>query len=178
MKDMLAAGTDTSAVSNEWAMAEVIRNPEIQRKLHEEFDAVIGRDRNVEESDLFNLPYLMCVVKESMRMHAPAPFTIPREAMSDTTLNGYHIAKGTRVLINIFSLGRSEENWTDPLTFNPERWRNENLTSFNDPAIRILVFGYGRATVPGVPSRYHHGALHVGASDSWVCVVVATRRHR
>lgn len=147
--DMVAAGTDTSAVSNEWAMSEIIRNPEIQRKLHAELDAVIGRDRNVEESDLLRLPYLMCVIKESLRMHPPGPFTIPREAMSDTTIHGYHIAKGTRVIINLFSLGHSSENWSDPFTFNPDRWKDGNLTSFFDPAMRIAVFGYGKRQCPG-----------------------------
>lgn len=145
----MAGATDTSAVTNEWAMAEIIRDPRIQRKLQEEIDGVVGRDRNVTESDLSAFPYLMCVVKETFRLHPAGPFAIPREAMADTSLNGYHIPKGTRVLINIFSLGRSAETWTEPLSFQPERWQNESLSAIHDPGFRILPFGYGRRQCPG-----------------------------
>ncbi|KAG0605930.1 hypothetical protein M758_9G099200 [Ceratodon purpureus] len=147
--DMMAGATDTSAVTNEWAMAEIIRSPRIQRKLQEEIDNVVGRDRNVTEADVSEFPYLMCVVKETFRLHPAGPFAIPRETMADTTLNGYHIPKGTRVLINIFSLGRSAETWTEPLKFQPERWENENLSAIHDPGFRILPFGYGRRQCPG-----------------------------
>lgn len=147
--DMMAGATDTSAVTNEWAMAEIIRNPQIQRKLQEEIDSVVGLERNVEESDVSNFPYLMCVVKETFRLHPAGPFAIPRESMADTTLNGYLIPKGTRVLINIYSLGRSSETWVDPLIFQPERWANENLTAIHDSGFRILPFGNGRRQCPG-----------------------------
>ncbi|CAN6287299.1 unnamed protein product [Urochloa humidicola] len=52
MQDMIAAATDTSSVTNEWVMAEVIKNPRVLRRIQEELDAVIGRDRMVAESDL------------------------------------------------------------------------------------------------------------------------------
>jgi len=146
---MMAGATDTSAVTNEWALADIIRNPEIQRKIQEEIDSVVGVDRNVEESDLSKLPYLMCVIKETFRLHPAGPFSIPRETMTDTKLAGYHIPKGTRVLINIFSLGRSAETWSEPLKFQPERWANENLSVIQDPAFRILPFGHGRRGCPG-----------------------------
>lgn len=147
--DMMAGATDTSAVTNEWAMAEIIRNTEIQRKLQEEIDSVVGLERNVQESDINKLPYLMCVVKETFRLHPAGPFAIPRETMADTKLSGYRIPKGTRVLINIFSLGRSSETWKDPLKFQPERWANENLSAIHDMGFRILPFGYGRRQCPG-----------------------------
>ena len=67
-QDMIAAATDTSSVTNEWVMAEVIKNPHVLRRVQEELDAVIGRDRMVVESDLAHLPYLRCVVRESFRM--------------------------------------------------------------------------------------------------------------
>lgn len=149
VQDMMAGATDTSAVTNEWAMAEILRNPRIQRKLQEEIDSVVGRDRVVSEADVSAMPYLMCVVKETFRLHPAGPFAIPRESMADTTLDGYHVPKGTRLLINIFSLGRSGETWSDPLGFHPERWEEENLSAIHDPAFRILPFGYGRRQCPG-----------------------------
>ncbi|XP_062192493.1 cytochrome P450 703A2-like [Phragmites australis] len=57
MQDMIAAATDTSSVTNEWVMAEVIKNPHVLRRIQEELDAVVGRGRMVAESDLAHLLY-------------------------------------------------------------------------------------------------------------------------
>ncbi|KAJ0910809.1 putative cytochrome P450 [Helianthus annuus] len=76
VQDMIAAATDTSAVTNEWAMAEVIKHPHVLRKIQEELDNVVGPDRMVSESDLSNLNYLRCVVRETFRMHPAGPFLI------------------------------------------------------------------------------------------------------
>uniref|UniRef100_A0A453MP74 Flavonoid 3',5'-hydroxylase n=1 Tax=Aegilops tauschii subsp. strangulata TaxID=200361 RepID=A0A453MP74_AEGTS len=56
--DMFTAGTDTSSIIVEWAMAEMIKSPSIMARAQEEMDRVIGRDRRLEESDIANLPYL------------------------------------------------------------------------------------------------------------------------
>ena len=130
-------------------MMEIIRHPTVQRKIQEELDSVVGLDRNVEESDLSNLPYLMCVVKESFRLHPAAPFSIIRQSMVDTKLAGYHIPKGSRVLISYYSLGRSSETWSEPLEFIPERWAAANLANLQDPEFRIMPFGHGRRGCPG-----------------------------
>lgn len=153
----MAGATDTSAVTNEYALAEIIRHPEIQRKLHDEITSHVGLHRLVTEADLPHFPYLMQVVKETFRLHPAGPFAIPRETLAPTTLAGYHIPQGTRVLINIFSLGRSEETWKDPLEFRPERWAGENLSAIHDAGFRILPFGYGRRQCPG----YHLGTTMV-----------------
>lgn len=96
-------------------------------------------------------PNLMCVVKETFRSHSPGPFAIPRESMTDTTLDGCTIPRGTRVLINMFSLDRPQQlmrpGRTPSLTFRPERRQQGNdniLTAVHDSAFRILPLGYGR----------------------------------
>ncbi|KAE9465839.1 hypothetical protein C3L33_02249, partial [Rhododendron williamsianum] len=61
------AGTDTSAGTVEWALAEMIKNPRILKRAQKEMDRVIGRDRRLEESDLLNLPYLQAICKETLR---------------------------------------------------------------------------------------------------------------
>lgn len=146
---MMAGATDTSAVTNEWAMAEIIRNPKIQSKIRDEIDAVVGLDRTVTEADVEKFPYLMCVVKETFRLHPAGPFSIPREAMEDTKVAGYDIPKGTRVLLNFYSLGRSERTWESPGEFRPERWAGENLAQIQDSRFRIMPFGNGRRGCPG-----------------------------
>jgi cytochrome P450 len=139
----MAGATDTSAVTNEWAMAEVIRNPAIQRKIQDEIDLVVGKDRLVGEEDLYKLPYLMCVVKETFRLHPAGPFSIPRMSMKDTKLMGYDIPKGTRVLINIHSLGRSKETWVQPLMFRPERWTCPRFRTPSSESCRLGMEGGG-----------------------------------
>ncbi|CAH9095362.1 unnamed protein product, partial [Cuscuta europaea] len=106
IQDMIAAATDTSAVTNEWAMAEVIKRPRILKKIQEELDSVVGQDRMVSESDLPHLPYLRSVVRETFRTHPAGPFLIPHESTRATTISGYHIPAGTRVFINTHGLGR------------------------------------------------------------------------
>lgn len=65
------AGTETSATTSEWALAELVRHPEAMTKLQDELNAVIGPERVPQESDIANLPYLQAVVKETFRVHPP-----------------------------------------------------------------------------------------------------------
>ena len=73
MQDIIVAGTDTSAITTEWAMAELINNPKIMKKAVEEIDRVVGKERLLRESDIPNLPYLQSIVKESLRLHPAGP---------------------------------------------------------------------------------------------------------
>ena len=69
MQDLIAGGTDSSAVTIEWAISELLRKPEVLAKATEELDSVIGHGRLVTEQDIPNLPYLEAIVKETMRLH-------------------------------------------------------------------------------------------------------------
>ncbi|MBA0772496.1 hypothetical protein Gotri_007859, partial [Gossypium trilobum] len=113
IQDMIAAATDTSAVTNEWAMAEVIKHPRVLRKIQDELDSVVGPNRMVNESDLPHLNYLRCVVRETFRMHPAGPFLIPHESLRATTINGFYIPAKTRVFINTHGLGRNTKLWDD-----------------------------------------------------------------
>ncbi|KAJ0565722.1 putative cytochrome P450 [Helianthus annuus] len=154
VQDMIAAATDTSAVTNEWAMAEVIKHPHVLRKIQEELDNVVGPDRMVSESDLSNLNYLRCVVRETFRMHPAGPFLIPHESLRATEINGYYIPAKTRVFINTHGLGRNTVLWDDINVFRPER----HLTSDGSRVeishgddFKILPFSAGKRKCPGAP---------------------------
>lgn len=151
---MIAAATDTSAVTNEWAMAEVIKHPRVLHKIQEELDSVIGRDRMVCESDLAHLNYLRCVVRETFRMHPAGPFLIPHESLRDTTINGYHIPAKTRIFINTHGLGRNTKIWTDIEEFRPERhWLDDGsrVEISHGADFKILPFSAGKRKCPGAP---------------------------
>jgi cytochrome P450 len=71
-----------------------------------ELRAAIGSARNVEESDIDQLPYLQAVIKETFRRHPPGPLLLPRRAEATTEIMGHIIPKGARVLVNVWAMGR------------------------------------------------------------------------
>lgn len=157
VQDMIAAATDTSAVTNEWAMAEVIKHPRVMQKVQEELDSVIGHDRMVTESDLPHLTYLRCVVRETFRMHPAGPFMIPHESLRPTTINGYYIPAKTRVFINTHGLGRNKNVWGDAdiEKFYPERHLpidgGSRVEISHGSDFKILPFSAGKRKCPGAP---------------------------
>ncbi|KAK1412899.1 hypothetical protein QVD17_34488 [Tagetes erecta] len=146
-KDILGAGTDTSAISVEWALAELINHPNIMRKAVEEIDQVVGKNRLVQESDIPDLPYLQAIVKESLRLHPTAPMIL-RLSTQDCTVGGYRIPANTTTLVNVWSLGRDPMVWECPLEFMPERFEGKPL-DVRGQHFNLLPFGSGRRICPG-----------------------------
>ncbi|VAH08707.1 unnamed protein product [Triticum turgidum subsp. durum] len=146
--DMITAGMDTTVISVEWAMAELVRNPRVQKKLQEELDSVVGRDRVMSETDFQNLPYLMAVVKESLRLHPPTPLMLPHKASASVKVGGYSIPKGANVMVNVWAVARDPKVWSSPLEFRPERFLEESI-DIKGSDFRVLPFGAGRRVCPG-----------------------------
>ncbi|KAF2283394.1 hypothetical protein GH714_003850 [Hevea brasiliensis] len=88
--DYLTAGTDSTAVSIEWAIAEMINHPMELKKAREELERVVGKDRLVQESDVPNLPYLQAIIKETFRLHPPIPLIL-RSSIEECKVNDYTI---------------------------------------------------------------------------------------
>ncbi|KAI6691629.1 hypothetical protein NL676_028457 [Syzygium grande] len=122
IQDLIVGGTDTSAMSMEWSMSELLKNPRIYNEATRELDGIIGRERWVQEADLVNLPYINAIVKETMRLHPPGSFLPPRSASRDCKVAGYDIPKGTIVIISTWSIMRDPEHWDNPEKFSPERF--------------------------------------------------------
>ncbi|KAL3526733.1 hypothetical protein ACH5RR_011389 [Cinchona calisaya] len=148
--DLFVAGTDTTSNTLEWAMAEVLRNPEKMKKAKAELAEVIGKGKLVEEADVSRLPYLRCIVKETLRIHPPVPFLIPRRVDQDVEVCGYNVPKGSQVLVNAWAIGRDETVWENALAFKPERfWESELDIRGRD--FELIPFGAGRRICPGLP---------------------------
>ncbi|PON33578.1 Cytochrome P450, E-class, group I [Parasponia andersonii] len=147
--DMLAASMDTSATAIEWAISELIKNPRIMKKVQEELETVVGMDRVVEESDLEKLEYLDMVVKESLRLHPVAPLLLPHAAMEDCVVDGFHVPKNSRVVINIWTIGRDPNVWTEPEKFFPERFVGSSI-DIRGRDFQLIPFGSGRRGCPGL----------------------------
>ncbi|XP_031395617.1 cytochrome P450 CYP736A12-like [Punica granatum] len=147
--DMLAGSMDTSATAIEWAMAELMRNPCVMQKVQDELEKVVGLDRPIEESDLENLNYLDMVIKESLRLHPVAPLLLPHEAIEDCTINGFHIPRKSRVIVNTYAIGRDPSVWPNPELFWPERFEGSDV-DIRGRDFQLIPFGSGRRGCPGL----------------------------
>ncbi|KAK7378210.1 hypothetical protein VNO80_03648 [Phaseolus coccineus] len=151
--DVFTAGTDTSALTIEWALAELINHPDVMERAREEIDAVIGSGRLVEESDIVNLSYLQAIVKETLRIHPAGPL-IARESSESCTIWGHEIPPKTQLFVNVWAIGRDPKHWENPLEFRPERFLSEKENGKSQLDVRgqyfhLLPFGSGRRSCPG-----------------------------
>ena len=146
---MLGAGTDSTYITMEWAMAEIVRNPQVMKKLQDEVTRIAGKKARIEEVDLPQMTYLKAIIKESMRLHPTGPLLVPRESMEDTGIQGYHIPKQTRVVINVWAIGRDPEVWESPEEFRPERFMGSDV-DFKGNDFQLTPFGAGRRICPGI----------------------------
>ena len=146
-------GTDTIAVLTEWALAEVIRNPAIQRRIHEELDEAVGQHRLVQHKDIERMPYLQAVVKETLRVHPPGPLlSWARVAITATQIAGYHIPSGTTAMVNMWAITHDPTVWPQPFVFDPSRFCKDDGGVELDVLgtdLRLAPFGSGRRVCPG-----------------------------
>lgn len=121
-----AAGHETTAVTLTWAFYLLSQHREVLRRVQREVDGVLaGADRMPTVEDLSSMPYALQVFEEALRLYPSAPI-IPRLTLKDTQLGGYHVPKGSRVLVNLFNIHRHERHWTDPERFHPDHFAEEN----------------------------------------------------
>ncbi|XP_050378360.1 cytochrome P450 CYP736A12-like [Argentina anserina] len=148
--DMIAASIDTSATTIIWSLAELLRHPRIMKNLQEELQNVVGMNRMVEEFDLPKLDYLSMVVKESLRLHPVAPLLVPHESIDDVSIDGFHIPKKSRIIVNVWSIGRDPNVWSENMDeFYPERFVNNNI-DLKGHDFQLIPFGSGRRGCPGM----------------------------
>ena len=104
MQDLTYATVDNPSNAVEWALAEMLLQPELMEKVIDEIDRVVGKDRLVEESDLGQLKYVRACAKEALRLHPVAPFNLPHMSMEDCEVPRNHIPKGSHVIISRLGL--------------------------------------------------------------------------
>lgn len=149
MQELFTAGTDTTTSTVEWAMAELLKNKEAMKKLQEELNKEINTG-SIKESHISQLPYLQACVKETLRLHPPAPFLLPHKALETCEVMSYTIPKNSQVFVNVWAIGRDPTIWEDHLSFKPDRFLSSNL-DFKGHDYEFLPFGAGRRICPGLP---------------------------
>ncbi|XP_054785587.1 cytochrome P450 78A7-like [Prosopis cineraria] len=152
--EMIFRGTDTTALLTEWAMAELVLNKQIQARLREEVDEVVGDKNDVMDSDVAKMPYLQAVVKETMRVHPPGPLlSWARLSTSDVQLsNGMVVPANTTTMVNMWAITHDPQVWDDPFVFKPERFvpsKGGADVDVRGVDLRLAPFGAGRRVCPG-----------------------------
>nr|P0DO13.1 RecName: Full=Sarpagan bridge enzyme; Short=RsSBE; AltName: Full=Cytochrome P450 71AY4 [Rauvolfia serpentina] len=147
--ELILAGTLSSAAIVEWCMSEMIKNPRVMKKAQDEVRQVLKDKKTVSGSDLAKLEYVKMVVKESVRLHPPAPLLFPREVREDFEMDGMIIPKKSWVIINYWAVGTDPKTWHDAVKYEPERFSNSSV-DFYGSHFELIPFGAGRRICPGI----------------------------
>ncbi|XP_051995751.1 cytochrome P450 2K6-like [Xyrauchen texanus] len=146
INNLFAAGTDTTTSTICWSLLLMAKYPEIQDKVQEEIDRVIGECQPVAENRK-NLPYTDAVIHETQRLASIVPFGVPRKTTCDVHLNGYLIKKGTSIFPLLLTVLRDENEWETPNIFNPGHFLNKQGQFVKKDA--FMPFSAGRRVCLG-----------------------------
>ncbi|KAK8324482.1 hypothetical protein V6Z12_A12G301600 [Gossypium hirsutum] len=148
---IVTGATDTTFTTIEWAMTELLRHPDKLRRVVEELDAIIGDQNIVEEFHLPRLLYLEAVVKETLRIHPPAPLLMPHMPSETIVVAGYTIPKNSNIFFNVWAIQRDTQFWENPLQFEPERFLNViEKRNYKGNSFDFFPFGSGRRICVGI----------------------------
>ncbi|KFK28402.1 hypothetical protein AALP_AA8G510200 [Arabis alpina] len=142
---MVLAGTDTTAVTLEWAMSNLLNHPEVLMTLKTELNDVVSSEgRLMEESDVNKCTYLNNVISETLRMYPSAPLLVPHQSSENCLVGGFDIPRGSWLFVNAWAIQRDPKVWDEPEAFKPERFELETHRG------KFLPFGMGRRACPGM----------------------------
>ncbi|XP_078521959.1 cytochrome P450 2J6-like [Lissotriton helveticus] len=139
--DLFLGGSESTTTTLRWALLHMANRPEIQDKVQKELDAVLGESQVVQYEDRKKVPYTNAVIHEIQRYCDIVPVGIPRACTKDITLQGFHIKKGTIILLNLSSALFDPEHWETPNQFNPGHFLDKEGNFVNREA--FLPFSTG-----------------------------------
>ncbi|XP_062987869.1 cytochrome P450 2K1-like [Elgaria multicarinata webbii] len=139
--ELFIAGSDTSTVALCWALLYMVVYPEIQERVQEELDTVLGSSHIIRYEDRKILPFTSAVLHETQRYSGLNSLGVIHKCSRNTTLQGLPITKGTIVFPNLFSVHYDPEEWETPRKFNPGHFLDKDGNFINKQA--FLPFSAG-----------------------------------
>lgn len=146
---MFIGGSEPPAITLQWIMAELIRNPEVMQKVQDEVRQLLVGQHRVTEESLSKLGYMNLVIKETLRLHPPGPRLLLRVCRTTCQVLGFDVPKGTMVLVNMWAINRDPKYWSQAEEFIPERFENAGI-NFKGTNFEYMPFGAGRRMCPGM----------------------------
>ncbi|XP_043094294.1 cytochrome P450 2J4-like [Puntigrus tetrazona] len=123
--DLLKTGTQTMTDTLRWALLLMTKYPDVQKKVQDEIDCVIGKWRQPCLVDRVKMPYTDAVLHETQRVSNIFPLTAPRLTSRDSVLAGYFIPQGTLVICHLSSVLKDPSQWEKPDQFYPEHFLDD-----------------------------------------------------
>ena len=133
------AGHETTANAMTWTWYLLSQSPEVERRLHEEIDSVLG-GRLPTVADVDRLPYVTRVVTEAMRLYPPA-WLVGRRAVNEYRIGSYSLPPRSIIIMSQWIVHRDPRHYRDPDRFDPDRWTPEFKAAL--PRFAYFPFGGG-----------------------------------
>ncbi|XP_077908773.1 cytochrome P450 2D17 isoform X2 [Ictidomys tridecemlineatus] len=149
VSNLFSAGMVTTSTTLAWALLLMILHPDVQRRVQQEIDEVIGQVRQPEMGDRDRMPFTMAVIHEVQRFGDLVPLGLPHSTTRDIELQGFFIPKGTMLITNLSSVLKDETVWEKPLHFHPGHFLDAQGHFVKREA--FMPFSAGRRACLGEP---------------------------
>lgn len=141
-------------------MSLLLNHPDELEKVRKEIDEHVAPGKLLEDSDLQKLPYLRCIINETLRLYPVGPLLVPHYSSKDCNVGGYDIPGGTILLVNAWAIQRDPDMWEDADMFSPERFRG---FQGGYEGFSFIPFGAGRRACPGAGMAMRMMGLALGS---------------
>nr|XP_006137091.1 cytochrome P450 2K6-like [Pelodiscus sinensis] len=146
VSNLFMAGTETTSTTLRWGLLLMMKYPDIQKKVHEEIERVLGSAR-LRYEHRKKMPYIDAVIHEIQRFANILPMNLPRETTEDVRLYGYVIPKGTYIIPLLASVLHDKTQWEKPGEFYPQHFLSTDGKFVKNEA--FMPFSAGRRICAG-----------------------------
>jgi cytochrome P450 family 3 subfamily A len=121
---------------------ELALQPDIQEKLYQEIDKVLGNEEPTIDK-YYEMSYMRNAVQETLRRHPPVVL-IPKMTRTKTTIGSYAVPANTQVYLNAYQVQHDERYWKEPQSFIPERFDTDSEYCMKRHVASLIPFSIGQ----------------------------------